>query len=409
VSKQLVRNPLLWFGAAAAAAVALLVTFAYLGAFLDPVGNANHVPVAILSEDAGVSLGGSQVSLGGRLASAAAGGAIADPAARFTVLPSRQAVLSQMRDDSVFAAIVVPRDFTARVVGLASGASTAKAGLQILTNPGAGTIGASAGEDVARRTAEQFVKTATATLAVALRANGGPSAAALARGISVSTQVAVPIPQKSALGVGPFFFELTIALGGFFLAAILSFSIEAAAGRQKLELFGHVTRGKLGNLSRRAATRWKVGLTVVLSALTAVLQTVLAVEILGMHATNPVALALFSALGSAAVGMLTLFCLLAFDVAGRIVAALVLLLFGVPTSGGPYPQQALSRFFRFLGDFLPLRRMTDGARSLVFFDGHMGAGLATALWVLGAYLVGATLLVLLASAQMERRVRAQNA
>jgi Protein of unknown function (DUF3533) len=295
------------------------------------------------------------------------------------------------------------------VLGLASGTSTAKAGLEILTNPGAGTIGTSAGEDVARRTTEQFVRTATGALASALRANGGPSAATLAGGISVSTGVAVPIPQKSALGVGPFFFELTIALGGFFLAAILSFAVEAAAGRQKLELFGRVTRGQLGKLSRRAATLWKVGLTIALSALTAVLQTVLAVEILGMHATNPVALALFSALGSATVGMITLFCLLTFDVAGRIVAAVVLLLFGVPTSGGPYPQETLPRFFRFLGDFLPLRRMTDGARSLVFFDGHMAAGLATALWVLGAYLAGATLLVLLAGAQMERRVRRQNA
>jgi len=87
----------------------------------------------------------------------------------------------------------------------------------------------------------------------------------------------------------------------------------------------------------------------------------------------------------------------------------VTILFAVPSSGGVYSAQTLPRFFRFLGDWLPLRRMTDGARSLVFFDGRMGAGLAPALWVLGAYLVGATLLVLLAAAQMERRVRGQNA
>jgi uncharacterized phage infection (PIP) family protein YhgE len=97
VSKQLVRNPLLWVGAAAAAAVALLVTFAYLGAFLDPSGNANHVPVAIVTEDAGASLGGTQVNLGGRLAAAAAAGALADPAARFTVLPSRRRRPSRSR------------------------------------------------------------------------------------------------------------------------------------------------------------------------------------------------------------------------------------------------------------------------------------------------------------------------
>ena len=131
------------------------------------------------------------------------------------------------------------------------------------------------------------------------------------------------------------------------------------------------------------------------AVLTALLQTLFAVKGLGMETTNPVALAFFSALGSAAVAMITLFFLLTLDVVGRIVAVLVTILFAVPSSGGVYPAQTLPSFFRFLGDWLPLRRMTDGARSLTFFGGNGAAGLDTAIWVLALYLAVFTLLTLL--------------
>ena len=114
-----------------------------------------------------------------------------------------------------------------------------------------------------------------------------------------------------------------------------------------------------------------------------------------MQATNPVALAFFSALGSAAIAMITLFFLLTFDVAGRIIAVLVTILFAVPSSGGVYPAQTLPRFFHFLADILPLRRMTDGGRSLTFYNGNGAAGLGTALCVLAGYLVAFALLTLL--------------
>ena len=139
----------------------------------------------------------------------------------------------------------------------------------------------------------------------------------------------------------------------------------------------------------------KLALTLLLAFLAALLQTLLAVKILGMQATNPIALAFFSALGSAVVAIITLFFLLTFDVVGRIFAVLVTILFGVPSSGGVYPEQTLPRFFRFLGDWLPLRRMTDGGRSLTFFNANGAAGLDTALWVLALYLVLFTLLTLL--------------
>lgn len=35
--------------------------------------------------------------------------------------------------------------------------------------------------------------------------------------------------------------------------------------------------------------------------------------------------------------------------------------------------------------------MTDGVRALAYFDGRLAAGLGTALWVLGGYVLGAAL------------------
>jgi hypothetical protein len=52
----------------------------------------------------------------------------------------------------------------------------------------------------------------------------------------------------------------------------------------------------------------------------------------------------------------------------------------------------LPGFFRFLATWLPLRYMTDGTRSLQFFDGRTEVSLGAALWVLGAYAIGAVLL-----------------
>jgi hypothetical protein len=83
------------------------------------------------------------------------------------------------------------------------------------------------------------------------------------------------------------------------------------------------------------------------------------------------------------------------DFEKRIAAVLVTILFAVPSSGGVYSAQTLPRFFRFLGDWLPRRRMTDGGRSLTFYDGNGAAGLGTAVWVLALYLVGFTPLTLL--------------
>lgn len=358
------------------------------------------MPVAVVSEDAGASIHGIKLNLGGELAASISSGSVGDKSVRFTVLPDRRALLARMRDDKVFAAIVVPRDFSQKVANVVGGkaSSSEQLRIEILTNPAAGTIASSSAERIATETVQRFEKEAVTRIDAGLRLLGvtppGGLTTAFADTSVVTVSPAVALPAKSALGTGPFFFQLTVALGGFFLAAIVSAAIEIAAGRSKLHLPGWTLQRSAVSVSRSQLAMSKVVLTLLFALPAALLQTLFAVKGLGMQATNPVALAFFSVLGSAAVAMITLFFLLTLDVAGRIVAVLVTILFAVPSSGGVYPEQTLPGFFRFLGDWLPLRRMTDGARSLTFFDGNSAAGLGTALWVLALYLVVFTTLTL---------------
>jgi uncharacterized phage infection (PIP) family protein YhgE len=354
----------------------------------------------VVSEDAGTSIHGIKLNLGGELAGSVSSGSVSDKSVRFTVLPDHRALLARMRDDKVFAAIVVPRDFSQKVANLVGGKASSSEPLriEILTNPAAGTIASSSAEQIATKTVQRFEQAAVTRIDAGLRLLGatpsGDLAAAFADTGVVTVSPAVALPAKSALGTGPFFFQLTIALGGFFLAAIISAAAEIAAGRSKLHLPGWTLERPAVGVSKAQLAMLKVALTLLFALPTALLQTLFAVKGLGMQATNPLALAFFSALGSAAVAMITLFFLLTLDVAGRIVAVLVTILFAVPSSGGVYPEQTLPHVFRFLGDWLPLRRMTDGARSLTFFDGNSAAGLGTALWVLALYLGVFTLLTL---------------
>jgi YhgE/Pip-like protein len=405
LSYRLIRRPLLWVAVGAAMLVALACTFAYIDAFLDPNANAHRIPIAVVSEDAGATIAGQRVDVGKQVVAGIL--AVQSDAVAWTRLPSRAAALARMHENKAFAAIVVPQDTSARLAGLLAPTPGAKPRVVILTNAAAGTIARSSGQQVATETVARAGHAVGTQLQLALGAAGlrlpAAAKAALVAPFATTVTAGVPIGAKTAEGVSPFFFSLTVAIGGFFLAAIVSFGVDLAAGRDGLEVLGRTLGHERADASDTHLVVMKLVLTIVFAALTAALQTLLAVKVLGMETTNPVALASFSALGSAAVGTITLLCLVAFDLVGRIVAALFTLIFGVPSSGGVYPTEVVPGFFRWLGEFLPLQQMTSGARSLVFYDGRSGAGLGTALWVLSGYLIVSVLLTVVVDRLLSRR------
>lgn len=224
--------------------------------------------------------------------------------------------------------------------------------------------------------------------------------------VEVRTTDAVPIGAKSARGLAPFYFALMLALAGFLGAVIVNLAVEVTGGRLAVELLGHRLERAAQGLSNAALLRAKLTLTLALAVVAGVLQTLLAVSVLGMSATNPIVLALFAVLGVAATATTTLAFLVPFGLAGSLAGVLFVTIFGVPSSGGPYPLQLVPGFFRFLGEWLPLRYLSDGTRALVFLDGRLDAGLGRALWVLALYAVGGALASGLVALALDRRRRA---
>ncbi len=48
----------------------------------------------------------------------------------------------------------------------------------------------------------------------------------------------------------------------------------------------------------------------------------------------------------------------------------------LPSSGATVPLEALPSFYRFLSHFEPMRQLSDGVRSILYFDAQADAGLA---------------------------------
>ncbi|RZT07585.1 YhgE/Pip-like protein [Kribbella sp. VKM Ac-2569] len=88
-----------------------------------------------------------------------------------------------------------------------------------------------------------------------------------------------------------------------------------------------------------------------------------------------------AAIAVAGVGALAL--LAVFGTPGMLVVTLVFIGMAVPTAGATTPLEALPGFYRFLAEFEPLRQITGGIRSILYYDAQGDAGLTRG-WVMMA-------------------------
>ena len=122
---------------------------------------------------------------------------------------------------------------------------------------------------------------------------------------------------------------------------------------------------------------------------------------------------LFLAVATTAAAAVTMLLAMAFGAAG--ISAVLNVILGLVSSGGLAPLEALPPFYQAYADWLPLRYVIDGLRSLLFYDGSLdaaslergwrdslwffgggerseAAGLEDAVWMIGAYLAVAAML-----------------
>jgi uncharacterized phage infection (PIP) family protein YhgE len=106
------------------------------------------------------------------------------------------------------------------------------------------------------------------------------------------------------------------------------------------------------------------------------------------------------ALASAAVGTVVAGSIRLLGGAGLGLAALVVVLLDLVSSGGPAGTQLLPDFYRWLAPWMPAVQLYSGLRSALFFD---SAALGFPLAVLAGWLVGGLALMLLGELAATRR------
>ena len=105
-------------------------------------------------------------------------------------------------------------------------------------------------------------------------------------------------------------------------------------------------------------------------------------------------------LGAAAVGAVVAGLAQLFGPPGLALAALVVVLLDLVTSGGPVGSQLLPDFYRWLAPWMPAGQLYTSLRSALYFD---GAALGTPLAVMAAWLVGGIVLMGLGEVVHSRR------
>ncbi|MGW0476356.1 DUF3533 domain-containing protein [Streptomyces coeruleorubidus] len=332
----------------------------------------------------GAAAGGEHINLGARitesiLKSPASGGGI-----DWKVMDEKEAK-EELGEGKLYGALVVPADFSSSATALTGTAATQSTGtwarptLTVLTNRSAGSMGSSR----ARAATTQAAESASLQVGEELTARNAAGQAKLpvAARVLLADPAAVtvldghPLDPHSGLGLTAFYYALVLVVCGMLSANVISGQVDHALG------YTHNDMGPL-HLHRPLvrATRVQalvIGSTVVigLSLLMGTLVMAGAIGIMGMHAAHLPPLWLYSVCAIAVCGIGALTLLAVFGTPGMLVVTLVFIGMAVPTAGATTPIEALPGFYRLLAEFEPLRQITGGLRSILYYDAQADAGL----------------------------------
>jgi len=393
-----------------ASALAAVTSFGYLGGFLAPDADASGLPIAVVNLDRGAQVGATSLRFGAQVVDQIRrpNPALGDTVS-WEVATSREEALTRVREDRAYAALIIPADFSSRMAAIAAAGSTQAATIEVLTNPASGSYSGAYSQAIATAAVEQVSRESARQLADTLSGSAvtlSPSAAVIVgRPVEAEVTVSHPIGERGGRGLAPFYFAVVVVVATLFATSTLNVAVDVAAGHQKLSVLGRPVRfGTLPDAGdARGLLRAKLLLAGPVGAAVGVTVSAVALGPLDMSVDRPWLLAGLAVLGAVAVAALTLALYTAFDLAGSVLAALFLVIYGVPASAGVYPVQALPGFFRFLHSWLPLRYLSDGVRAVTFGGGPPGT-IARAAGVLAGYTVLGVLAALAAARHSSLRL-----
>ncbi|MEV6072228.1 DUF3533 domain-containing protein [Nocardia sp. NPDC052001] len=355
----LLRSPKIWVFTVFAAVLAGVLTLGYLGGVLDTDTPNQQMPIAWVDADTGADTQRVGTQLDEQVFTGSA-----HNAARWVRVGTEASAREMLARNEVYAAVVIPPEFTARITALTTPGS-APVPVTVLSNPLAGPAATGTAVGVAESVLNQLSHRIGADLAAAA-ADAPTSRALLEDPLKVIVTPLNSVPMHSAGGMAAFYYALVLILTGFLLAQLLHSGVDGALGFAPREfLHQRSTRSPLP-INRVHTLLVKVGVLAGCAVVAATVIETLAVVALGMPAAHPIALWGFSVLAVATAGVVPLALLAVIGAPGALVATVVLVVFGVPSSGGAYPPELQPAVFRWLGDVLPMRHITTAARELIF-------------------------------------------
>ncbi|WP_413810894.1 SNG1 family protein [Streptomyces sp. OE57] len=387
---RVLRAKPLWIvNAVITGVLALLFTVFYVGANIDPADHAKKLPVGLVNADAGAAVGGKQVNLGARITGSIKKSPTDEGKIDWKVMDEKE-VKEELGEGKLYGALVVPGNFTSSVTALTSTAgakSPVRPTLTVLTNQSAGSMGSS----LARTASTAAAESASLQVGKELTAQSGagqaklPAAARvlLADPAAVTVEDGHPLDSHSGLGLTAFYYALVLVVCGMLSANVISGQADHALGYTHNDMGPVRLHRPLIRATRAQTLAISSTLMIGLSLLMGTMVMVGAVGIMGMDASHLPLLWLYSVCAIAVSGIGALALLAVFGTPGMLVVTLVFIGMAVPTAGATTPIEALPGFYRFLAEFEPLRQITGGVRSILYYDAQADAGLARG-WVMMA-------------------------
>jgi YhgE/Pip-like protein len=394
-AKRLLKMRALWtIPVIVGSILMVLVTILYIGSVVNPAGHLHGLPVSIVNDDAGATIGPRHVDFGAQLQSGLTGSRAVST--RLSLTPERlQAAKRRMNHNGAYAAVVIPPDFTASLLSLTglrlpAGTSAGRPTVQLLENLRAGTVGVSLASGVLTPAIAVASHRIGHQLLAATRPAppaGSASAAVLSDPITFMSVDYRRLPSHSALGLSAFYVALLTLIFGFLAGTLINVTVDAATGYATTEV-GTRWRQRAPlpiNRWQTLLTKWAMALPI--TGLLMGLMLIVAIGLLGMDAPNAGYLWLFTWLccASVAAGTLVLFAILGTQ--GQLLALLLFVYLGLASAGGTVPTQALPGYLKLVSQVEPLRQILSGTRSILYFNSAGNAGLTRGIITAAAGLI----------------------
>ncbi|MFC9242544.1 SNG1 family protein [Streptomyces sp. NPDC057136] len=367
--------------------LALLFTVFYVGANIDPVDHMKKLPVGLVNADKGTAAGGKQINLGAQITESVKKSTASGDKIDWKVMDEKEA-REELGKGKLYGALVVPDSFTASITTLTAAAgakSPVRPTLTVLTNQSAGSLGSG----LARTATTQAAESASLQVGRELTARAGQTKLPAATRILLADPAAVtvkdghPLDSHSGLGLTAFYYALVLVVCGMLSANVISGQVDHALGYTHNDMGPRRLHRPLIRATRVQTLAISSTLMAGLSLLMGSLVMVGAVGVMGMDADHLSLLWLYSVCAIAVSGIGALTLLAVFGTPGMLVVTLIFIGMAVPTAGATTPIEALPAFYRFLAEFEPLRQITDGIRSILYYDAQGDAGLTRG-WVMMA-------------------------